>query len=83
LSHFVGAYEVTPGWEFIVALRDSVLTIRSSLGGGAALMQAESPVEFFVPAADAEITFTRDAAGAVTGLVLHQYGRQRQAKKVR
>jgi hypothetical protein len=83
LSPFVGAYEVTPGWEFIIAMRDGALTIRSTIGGGAALLQAESPVDFFVAEADAQIAFTRDTAGAVAGLVLHQYGRRRQAKKIR
>lgn len=83
LAQFVGAYEVTPGWEFIVAIRDGVLTIRSSMGGAAAPLLPESPVDFFVNEADAQITFSRDAGGAVTGLVLHQYGRHRQARKVR
>lgn len=29
---------------------------------------------------DAQVTFTRDASGAATGLVLHQDGRDRPAK---
>jgi len=32
---------------------------------------------------DAQVSFTRDSSGAVTGLVLHQYGRHRPAKKIR
>lgn len=83
LAQFVGAYEVTPGWELIVAMRDGVLTIRSSMGGAAAPLLPESPVDFFVNEADAQITFSRDSGGAVTGLTLHQYGRHRQARKVR
>jgi hypothetical protein len=83
LSQFVGAYEVTPGWEFIVAMRDSGLTIRSTMGGAAVPLLPESPLDFFVAEADAQITFSRDAGGTVTGLVLHQYGRHRQARKVR
>jgi hypothetical protein len=34
----------------------------------------ESGSECFVREADAQITFTRDVSGAVTRLVLHQYG---------
>ena len=82
LSQYVGSYEVTPGWELIVALRDSTLTIRSTVGGAAAPLVPESPTEFFVNEADAQVTFSRDASGAVTGLVLHQYGRHRQARRL-
>jgi hypothetical protein len=32
---------------------------------------------------DAQVTFTLDSSGAVTGLVLHQYGRHRPARKIR
>jgi D-alanyl-D-alanine carboxypeptidase len=35
---------------------------------------AESESRFFSRASNAQITFTRDAAGVVTGLVLHQSG---------
>jgi len=31
---------------------------------------------------DAQIKFTRDANGTVTGLVLHQYGRDRPARRL-
>ena len=83
MSPFVGTYQVTQGWELVVAMRDGALTIRSTMGGGAAQMLPESPVDFFVTEADAQITFARDAGGAVTGLVIHQYGRHRQALKIR
>ena len=83
LTQFVGAYEITPGWELVVAMRDNTLTIRSSLGGAAAPLSAETPGDFFVAEADAHVTFNRDARGRVTGLVLHQYGRHRPARKVR
>jgi len=83
LSQYVGTYEITPGWELVVAVRDSVLTIRSSMGGAAAPLWPESPTEFFVNEVDAQVTFSRDTVGGVTSLVLHQYGRHRPARKVR
>jgi len=43
----------------------------------------ESPSDFFVKEADAQVTFKWGARGAVTGLVLHQYGRDRAGPKVR
>jgi hypothetical protein len=43
---------------------------------------AESETTFAVREIDARITFARDAAGAVTGLVLHRNGTDRPAPKV-
>ena len=43
----------------------------------------ESNNDFFAKDVDAQVTFVRDASGAVSGLVLHQYGRDRPAKKRR
>lgn len=83
LAAYVGSYEITPGWELVVALRGDTLTVRSTLGGGAAPITPETPTDFYVNEADAQLTFTRDAGGTVTGLVLVQYGRTRVAKKVR
>jgi hypothetical protein len=35
------------------------------------------------PTADAQVTFTRDRTGAVTGLVIHQNNEDRAATKVK
>src|SRR5207247_3342559 len=43
----------------------------------------ESNNDFFAKDVDAQVTFVRDASGAVSGLVLHQYGRDRPARKRR
>ena len=83
LSEFVGTYEIMPGWEIIVAKPDSTLSIRSSLGGAAVRLWPESSQDFFVNEVDAQVTFARDARGTVTGLVFHQYGRHRPARKIR
>jgi hypothetical protein len=83
LSRYVGVYEVAPGWEFVVTMRDDALSIRSTVGGGDVRLWPESAVDFFVKEADAQVTFTRDARGAVAGLVLHQFGRDRPATKIR
>ncbi len=83
LSPYVGVYELAPGLELEVTMRDGALYVRSSMGGGAAPLRPESSSDFFVNEADAQITFSRNASSAVTGLVLHQYGRDRPAKKIR
>jgi hypothetical protein len=83
LSPIVGAYELAPGVELEIAMRDGGLTIRSAMGGAALPLQAESSNVFFVSEVDAQITFTRDSSGRVTGLVLNQYDRDRPARKIR
>jgi hypothetical protein len=83
LSQLIGTYEITTGWELVVAMRDGGLTVRSSMGGPAVPLQPESETLFFVSEADAEVTFTRDSVGRVAGLVLDQYGRRRMARRVR
>ena len=44
---------------------------------------AESETEFFFKVTDAQISFVRDAQGAVTGLVLHQNGNDLAARRIR
>ena len=83
LSPYVGVYRLARGVELDVALRDGALFARSSTGGAPARLWPESGTDFFLKEVDAQVTFTRDVRGAVTGLVLHQWGRDRPARKVR
>ena len=80
---YVGVYELAPGSELEVTMRDGALFIKSSTGGGAVHLWPESKTEFFVNEVDAQVTFNRNASGAVTGLILHQYRRNRPARKTR
>jgi hypothetical protein len=63
-------------------MRDDVLFIKST-GGATVRLWAESERDFFLKEIDAQVTFTRDASGAVTGLVVHQFGRDRSARRIR
>jgi hypothetical protein len=83
LSPYVGAYELAPGFELVVTMSDGELSIRSAPGGSTVRLWPESAVNFFVKEVDAQVTFTRDARGAVTGLVFRQFGRDRIATKIR
>jgi hypothetical protein len=83
LAPYAGVYQLAPGFEVEVTLRDDALFARSSNGGVPARLWPESPSDFFLKEADAQVTFTRDARGSVTGLVLHQFGRDRPAPKIR
>ena len=83
LSPFVGVYHLAPGLELEITLRDGALFVKPSNSGAEVHLLPESGNDFFVNEVDAQITFTREASGVVTGLVLHQYGRDRPGTKVR
>jgi hypothetical protein len=83
LPAYVGVYEVGPGFQIVVTMNDGELFVQSNRGGAAVRLWPERQDEFFVKEVDAQITFTRDAGRAVTGLVLHQYSRDRPARKIR
>lgn len=82
LTPFAGTYLLAAGVELTVTVGEGNLLIRSNLGGAPAVLWAEGPNDFFVRDADAQVTFQRDVNGGVTGLVLHQFGRDRVAQKV-
>jgi hypothetical protein len=83
LTRYVGVYELGQGMTLDVTMKDGVLYARSSNGGDPVRLWAETTTDFFVREADAQVSFTRDAAGGVTGLVLHQFDRDRPARKIR
>jgi hypothetical protein len=83
LSQYVGVYQLARGLEFDVSMREGVLYIRSSLGNPPIRLWPETSKDFFVKEVDAQVTFTRDANGSVTGLVRHQFNRDRFAAKIK
>jgi hypothetical protein len=83
LPPYVGVYELAQGVTIDVTTRDGALYAKSSNGGDAVRLWPENKTDFFVKEADIQVSFTRDATGAVTGLVVHQFGRDKSAKKMR
>jgi uncharacterized damage-inducible protein DinB len=88
LSQYVGTYDLppsafqgSPGVRLDVTLRDGTLYIKPT-SQPAARLWPETTNDFFIKEADIQLTFTRDASGAVTGLVLHQNGEHRVARKI-
>lgn len=79
LERYVGVYD----------MGRAKLTVRSNgnrlfgqiTGQSAFGLYPESETEFFLKAVDARITFTKDEQGAITGLVLHQGGRDIPGKR--
>lgn len=83
LAAYVGVYELAPGFDLDVTMPDGTLDIRSDPGGATVRLWPESTTEFFIKEVDAQVTFTRDSRGAVSGLIVRQYGRDRRATKIR
>lgn len=81
LAGYIGRYELSPGLVFDVKQSRGHLEIQ--LGDQPrfrALPESES--KFFFEIVDAQITFLRNEAGTVVALVLHQGGRDQEAKRV-
>ncbi len=87
LARYVGVYDLapsplfgSPGLALEITLNDGVLTVKPA-GQPAARLWPENERDFFVREVDIQITFSVDAAGRATGLVVHQYGEGRPGAK--
>jgi CubicO group peptidase (beta-lactamase class C family) len=79
---YVGEYELAPGFVLTVTREgDSLMT--QATGQGKVEVFPSAPTEFFLKVVDAQLTFVKDASGKVTGIVLHQGGRDVPGKKIR
>jgi hypothetical protein len=83
LASYVGAYQLTPLAELVVTLQNGALFVKSNPDGAMVRLYAERDNVFFVKEVEAQLTFTRDAHGAVNALVFHQFGLDRAAPKIR
>jgi hypothetical protein len=87
LSAYVGTYNLPPNFAGIgvmldVHVRDGGLYLTPS-GQREVRLWPESATAFFLKEIDLQIDFTRNASGAVSGLVLHQGGEDRVGPKVK
>ena len=87
LSSYVGQYNLSPAFAGVgvmldVHVRDGALYLTPS-GQPEARLWPESATAFFFKEIDAQISFTRNAGGVVTGLVLYQGGEDRVGPKVK
>ena len=80
LDRVVGVYEMSGAVSLRVWREGDGL--KAQLTGGPALpIFAEGPLDYFWRVVDAQVRFTRDAAGKVTGATLSQDGRQIPARR--
>jgi hypothetical protein len=80
LARYVGRYPLAPGFVLEVSVRDGALYVHPT-GQPVLRLWPETETRFFLKEVDAVIDFERDASGKVTGLVLHQNGRDMPAKR--
>jgi D-alanyl-D-alanine-carboxypeptidase/D-alanyl-D-alanine-endopeptidase len=80
LRQYVGSYPITPRFVIEVTEEEGALFAQATA-------QPKLPVfasaldEFFYKVVSAQLSFRRDASGHVTGLILHQNGRDLSAQK--
>lgn len=79
LDSYVGEYAITPAFTLTITRDGDGLSLQAT-GQPKLRIYAESETEFFLRVVDAQITFVREG-GPVTGLVLHQNGRDLPGKK--
>jgi CubicO group peptidase (beta-lactamase class C family) len=82
LATYVGEYHLSAEMSLTITLEDGQLKVQAT-GQSKFPLFAESEDKFFLRAVNAQVSFTKDAAGEVTGMILHQGGRDQSARKVR
>jgi CubicO group peptidase (beta-lactamase class C family) len=80
---YTGVYEIEPGYAATISREGARFWVR--FPGGAPPMEifAESNTTFFVKGEEIQLTFVKDASGAVTQMILDQIGSQSKGKKVK
>jgi CubicO group peptidase (beta-lactamase class C family) len=80
LDRYVGTYEVAPTFA-ITILREGAKLFARATNQPAFEIFAEREGEFFVKVIDAQLSFTADASGVMTTMVLHQNGQNLTGKR--
>jgi len=80
LRQYVGSYPLAPTFVLTVTDTDGKLYVQAT-GQQKLPVFASKHDEFFYKVVDAQISFQRDAAGKVVGLVLHQNGQNLPASR--
>jgi CubicO group peptidase (beta-lactamase class C family) len=74
LKQYVGTYELTPAFSIVVTLENGQLMSQATNQSKFPIFP-ESETMFFLKVVDAEIEFAKNEKSEVTGMVLHQNGR--------
>jgi hypothetical protein len=82
LREYVGEYPLAPTFVITISEADGALFAQAT-GQSKLRLFASANDEFFFKVVDAQISFQRGADGKITGLVLHQNGRDAPATKAK
>ena len=82
LDRYVGEYELAPNFHIVVT-RDGNGLFGQPTGQDKVQLFAEKEDSFFLKVIDAQIVFTKDSSGSVTGMVLKQNGGEAPGKKIK
>ena len=82
LDSYAGEYELTPNLTLTITSENGKL-MGQATGQSKVEFYPSSETEFFLKVIDAQVTFVKDQQGKVTHLILHQNGRNMEAKKIR
>ena len=82
LRQYVGEYRLSPKFSIVVTEEDGALFTQAT-NQARLRVYPESETRFFLKVVDAQLTFTKNEAGEVTGLILHQNGRDARGEKVK
>ena len=82
LKAYTGDYEIMPNFVITISLENGKL-MGQPTGQGKTELLAENENKFYVEAADADVSFVKDASGKVIALKLTQAGRTMEGKKVK
>ncbi|HXN73743.1 MAG TPA: serine hydrolase [Candidatus Acidoferrales bacterium] len=80
LANYVGTYALSPDFSLVITLEGGQLMSQAT-GQGKFPLFAESDTKFFLKTIDAQVEFVKNDKGEVTGLILHQGGRDTNATK--
>jgi CubicO group peptidase (beta-lactamase class C family) len=75
MAEYEGVYALSPDFKLTVFLEEDRLMTQAT-GQGPARIYPEAKDRFFLKVIDAQLGFTRDESGAITGATLYQNGRE-------
>jgi Domain of unknown function (DUF3471) len=82
LDRYVGEYEFAPNFHIVVTHEGNGL-FGQPTGQGKSQLFAEKEDTFFLKVVEAQIVFTKDSSGNVTGMLLKQNGQDSPGKKIK
>ncbi|UCE25637.1 MAG: DUF3471 domain-containing protein, partial [Candidatus Zixiibacteriota bacterium] len=78
---YEGDYEVAPGFVLTFVCRDNRFFTQAT-GQPEMEIFPRSETEFFLKVVEGSVTFVKDSTGTVTGLIIHQGGRDLTARRI-